>query len=367
MRLEQTIQLARYAEAFAKVAEIEHTAVRAAIRLNTKAIKSVVVDLTLVKGQAYQRHRLVELLNTLVNRLITTVNDEAKKIATDAALKSAELMLKESSKILSWDGRATKLFNNVELTAEQLLGMSLAMQGLAAAGVDDALTMAAIDKAREAMVRGVNPKRAARELVKELRDANAKIARDIESIIRTFCARAANLAHQAVCEANNDVIKEYEWSAILESANTSTGRGTCARCMALDGMTYNTIQDAPPVPLHMRCRCMLLPVTKSWRSLGIDADEARYDYRHWYDRKGKARVKVDHGYTDKDYPEWFLSRGKEWQINAIGRRRWEYVNEGRSKNAKLARFKRLVVADQKRADALGGKYRPGDLVLLRDL
>ena len=43
---------------------------------------------------------------------------------------------------------------------------------------------------------------------------------------------------------------------------------TCLTCLELDG------SETPPVlPIHEGCRCVTVPITKSWRQLGLDMDE----------------------------------------------------------------------------------------------
>ncbi|MHC1711312.1 MAG: hypothetical protein AB9872_04080 [Solidesulfovibrio sp.] len=42
---------------------------------------------------------------------------------------------------------------------------------------------------------------------------------------------------------------------------------------SMDGKTYGLNESKPVLPAHWRCRCLYLPVSVTWRSLGIDIDE----------------------------------------------------------------------------------------------
>jgi len=55
----------------------------------------------------------------------------------------------------------------------------------------------------------------------------------------------------------NDVIKSIRLSCALDER-------TCLKCLELDGT------EAPPkLPIHEGCRCVTVPVTKTWKELGV--------------------------------------------------------------------------------------------------
>ena len=60
---------------------------------------------------------------------------------------------------------------------------------------------------------------------------------------------------------NSDVVKGVELHCVLDE-------GTCLTCLELDG-TLNP----PELPIHEDCRCVTLPVLKTFRDLGIDVPE----------------------------------------------------------------------------------------------
>lgn len=109
-------------------------------------------------------------------------------------------------------------------------------------------------------------------------------------------ARAANIArtemldaHRAAARqsrlANKDVVKGWKWHATLSAR-------TCPACISQHGSTHAANE---PGPLgHQQCRCTAVPITKTWRELGIDQPEPRDDFpnaRAWFRQQPRA-VKV---------------------------------------------------------------------------
>lgn len=77
---------------------------------------------------------------------------------------------------------------------------------------------------------------------------------EAENIARTLCNGIANSAKEAFYNANDDVISGVEILSTLD------GR-TCPVCASLDRKRYKLGESHPSLPLHPRCRCVLLPVT----------------------------------------------------------------------------------------------------------
>ena len=78
--------------------------------------------------------------------------------------------------------------------------------------------------------------------------------REAVNMARTVCNGIANSAKLAFYQANDDVITGVEILSTLD------GR-TCPVCASLDRKRYKMDEQAPSLPLHNMCRCVLLPVT----------------------------------------------------------------------------------------------------------
>ena len=79
-----------------------------------------------------------------------------------------------------------------------------------------------------------------------------------------------------------------------------------------DGHVYGIHDKRPGLPLHPGCRCLWLPVTKSFRELGLDIDEFREAARPWTIRKdgaigygGKEIEQV--GHIEGRFKDWYFS------------------------------------------------------------
>lgn len=86
-------------------------------------------------------------------------------------------------------------------------------------------------------------------------------------LARTFLHSASNYARDTITkEKFSDVVKSWRRSVVLD------GR-TCIACGSMDGKTYGLNDAKPILPSHWRCRCLYLPISITWRELGIDMDE----------------------------------------------------------------------------------------------
>jgi hypothetical protein len=71
---------------------------------------------------------------------------------------------------------------------------------------------------------------------------------------------AAAVSHQE----NADTLAGWRWLCALSDRS-------CPACLAKNGELHPVSEPGPQG--HANCRCSRVPVTKSWRDLGIDLDE----------------------------------------------------------------------------------------------
>jgi len=158
---------------------------------------------------------------------------------------------------------------------------------------------------------------------------------DAVTLARTYVQNINTSAQESVYKANSDIVTGMKWCAVLESGSAASGTGTCIRCAALDGEIYGINEDHPPIPLHPRCRCSLLPVTKSWKDLGIplpEIEDATRPYTHRTPENidaGGRRTILEVGFHKGDYASWFGDQGKEFQENVLGPGRFKLYDEGK--------------------------------------
>lgn len=130
-------------------------------------------------------------------------------------------------------------------------------------------------------------------------------------IVRTEVQRVSNDAHRKIYADNEDIIKAEKWVATLDA-------DTCVVCGTLDGREF--LVGTVPLPAHPVCRCTSTPVVKSWRELGIDADEISPGTRSSMN-----------GYVPQTtrYPEWFSQQGPAFQRRVLGPARYALYKDGK--------------------------------------
>lgn len=90
--------------------------------------------------------------------------------------------------------------------------------------------------------------------------------RGAEALARTAINHTVTMARQETFNQNANILKGVQWKATLD------GR-TSQICQARDGTVYK-VDSGPRPPAHPNCRSTMVPVTKSWKELGIDLNEA---------------------------------------------------------------------------------------------
>ena len=127
-----------------------------------------------------------------------------------------------------------------------------------------------------------------------------------EAVARTSVQHVSQQARMSLWEANNDLIKEYEWLSTLD------GR-TSQQCKSLDGQKF-LLGKGPQPPIHINCRSTTLAV------LGKEFD---------FLDEGATRSSKD-GYVaaNQTYYEWLKKQPAEFQDEALGPTRAKLFREG---------------------------------------
>ena len=129
----------------------------------------------------------------------------------------------------------------------------------------------------EALGKGLGP----RQLAREFRLGTNESAVRALLISRTEINRAFRESTLRTLQENREVIKNWRWLA-------AHGKRTCLACLARDGSEWPL---SKPMPTHPACRCAIVPITKTWRELGIDIDDNRPEIEtgeSWFERQDEA-------------------------------------------------------------------------------
>lgn len=144
--------------------------------------------------------------------------------------------------------------------------------------------------------------------------------RSAQSIVRTSVNHVSNVTAQATWKANDHLVKGWQSLGVLDSRTTPL-------CASLDGEVF-PIGEGPIPPRHIGCRSISVPVTKSFRELGIDADELPEGKRASMDGQvaGKTR-----------YEDWLRGQSDSRQEAILGKKRAEAFRTGKVKFNDLVR------------------------------
>lgn len=141
------------------------------------------------------------------------------------------------------------------------------------------------------------------------------------SVIKTAVSHMAAVARTEFAQANADVIDCKQWLATLDNKTTPT-------CIVRDRLRY-TLDNKPighrvpygagPGRIHFCCRSVETLVVKSWRALGIDADEMPAGTRASMDGQVPAET---------NYRDWLQRQPYRRQVEVLGETRARLMRDG---------------------------------------
>ena len=146
--------------------------------------------------------------------------------------------------------------------------------------------------------------------------------RDAATVVRTAVGHTAAVARDEVYSQNSDLLKGIQWSATLDGRTTMP-------CRVRDNKLYTPDTHKPinhsvpwlagPGRLHFQCRSVGVPVTKSWRELGIDIDDAPPGTRA--SMNGQLP-------EDTSYGDWLKKQPASFQDEVLGRDKGKLFRRG---------------------------------------
>lgn len=162
------------------------------------------------------------------------------------------------------------------------------------------------------------------QIVKRLKDSlDVKNNNNIKTIARTAVATVTNQVRDKTYEENEEVFKGWEWNATLDGK-------TRPEHADMDGanwdLEHNGINEKGKqhayrtAPAGFNCRCIKLPIVKSFKELGLDIDEVPVGVRSSMD-----------GYVSRDtnFEQWFDTKPKSFQAEYLGTGKYELFKEGK--------------------------------------
>ncbi|KQN09971.1 hypothetical protein ASE85_03305 [Sphingobium sp. Leaf26] len=160
-----------------------------------------------------------------------------------------------------------------------------------------------------------------------------------QSLVLTASSTIANNAREEVYKRNSRLIKKLKWVSTLDSR-------TSPICQSRDGQLYDLDKPHPTAPAHIRCRSLLIPITKSFDELGL---EDRQNVPPRYRASMNGRVSGDET-LETLVPKW----PKDQQDELLGAGRAQLVRDGKVKFRDLFRDNgtHKSLAELRRAEGL---------------
>ena len=154
-------------------------------------------------------------------------------------------------------------------------------------------------------------------------------AASAERMVRAVVMHTMNTARMELYKANSNIIKAVQYVATLDTK-------TCPVCGTLDGKVWDLDEQHPTPPMHYNCRCVIAPITKSWRELGIDKDEIPPTVRSSMN-----------GYVPEtiDYKEWLAKQSEKTQAEILGPTRLKMYKQGLSIEKMVRNGKTLTIEE----------------------
>lgn len=220
------------------------------------------------------------------------------------------------------------------VSAESVYAAALArpFQGVLLREVWKDLDAQRMKQVRQTIAQGFVEGRTTAQIIRDLRGTRAKgyadglvnrSRRDVESVVRTAMGHYAGFVADRSMEANGDLVKAVMWVSTLDLRTTPA-------CQARDGKQYTPGTHKPighslpwgqgPGRYHWNCRSHQVPVTKSWRELGVDMDEFTPESRASMDGQVPAET---------TYQQWLAKQSAGRQDQVLGRTRGQLLRAGK--------------------------------------
>lgn len=276
------------------------------------------VDPTGVGQVSAQQKRLAKLLDAVRGAIRASYRGASVLMAAEIR----EIIDQEAT----WTGHAFNTAIDFEfvtggLTRKGLetLASDVLIQGAASADWWSRQAAGLAERFADEMRRGVALGETNADLIARVRGGIMDVSRNsAERLVRASVQAAANTGREAMYAENDDIIASLQWHATLDTR-------TSKWCITRDGHHYSNTPDhfpkdngppwlEGPGKLHWGCRSTSVPVLKTWRELGIDADEvpqttrasmdgqvpAKQTFEQWLKKQPAARQDTVLGATIAD-------------------------------------------------------------------
>jgi SPP1 gp7 family putative phage head morphogenesis protein len=166
----------------------------------------------------------------------------------------------------------------------------------------------AFTNAENIIKRGLAENRSPEEIVKDILRSSELSNTQAKALLRTSMTRAEVDALRAVVEANKDVIKGYEYTAILDARTSSL-------CSSLDGSFIKPDETYKFPPRHFNCRSSVVPILKSKQEM-LESESPRISKRK-LDRVSNTVLNGEQS-AKEDFGQWLYRQDFQTKLRHLG-------------------------------------------------
>ena len=325
-------EIRRHAISLARYSEHERQSIFRMLNRLFGQLRNDLQDSDITTGRTrYQRRRL-ELLFKQVRATIATSYEGIGK-RTESGLKSLAEVEGEWAVSMLNKSLGVKFVTMTPTTAEQLAAIAsdVLIEGAPSSEwwsrQSEKLLNNFKDQIRQGWTRGETLDQLMKRLTGGLDedgnpyfDLRKGTRRGAEATIRTSVQAVANDARMRVYKDNADIIEGLQWVSTLDLRTT-------VECAAMDGLVWdlngNPIghgMTLDPPPRHWNCRSVLVPITKSFREMGIPIDEF----------PESTRASMDGQVPEsQNFEKWIAGKPDSYADEVFGKGRAELWRQGK--------------------------------------
>ena len=142
----------------------------------------------------------------------------------------------------------------------------------------------------------------------------------VEALVKTALSTVVNNTRMETYKENEEIFKGYQHQSVLDSRTTFI-------CAERDNKEWDL--ELKPIGhklpfklpcLHYRCRSIMLPITKSYKELGLDVEEIPIGTRSSLNGQVPA---------DTNFSQWFERQSADFKENYLGKGRYELYKDNK--------------------------------------
>lgn len=159
------------------------------------------------------------------------------------------------------------------------------------------------------------------EIISNLKPYISNLTKNqIDSLTKTALSTVVNNTRMETYKENEEIFKGYQHQSVLDSRTTFI-------CAERDNKEWDL--ELKPIghklpfkqtPLHYKCRSIILPLTKSYRELGLDIDEIPIGTRSSLNGYVPANT---------SFSQWFDKQSADFKENYLGKGRYKLFEDGK--------------------------------------